>query len=580
MNFSAGAFESRGLRALRILAVGAACALAVGCHSRSAAKPRPPAGPDAPYELADSDDLAALRDRFEGTPRSERRKLRDALAAEYRQRAEAALDGSDHNRAYDAFTKLVSLFDHPAELASPPTSLRAAASLAQRIRTAYAARGGDHQAALALYVLAAVDNSTAPKHFDEIETIFTYSDELAVAEHGEGAQRSRSLEILQAVVAVAPFPEATKRLIELYRERHSAIDDIIRQGNLSYEIIGAHGESVLHTTWHIIRVSALARSLESAPTALEGIDGFGDDPELRLALTRLRTGGAAEAIGLARRYDGSQEEKRDLDAALAILEWALEHWPKDRALLRAAGMTASKNNHLALGIRLLEAGVANPPRDRKAAAELAELYEFRVTTLSLTGRPHAANKVLAQFERFYGGAAKVWSDFKPDLANAYAAMGRGLLSMGDLRGAKALLSRSVGARATLEALEHLGTLALRRDQFELAADHFGRALRLPAKEPSVRFNRAKLMRLAGESLLGAGRRDPAYGMFLRALEEWRALRSSKHTSSDRRSPQRHWSKAASFCGTSARKMSRSLRSLRPWTSRPVTPTRTRPSSRF
>src|SRR5690606_15235735 len=108
----------------------------------------------------------------------------------------------------------------------------------------------------------------------------------------------------------------------------------------------------------------------------------------------------------------------------------LERFPRSQQLRRAAGMRAGKLDRILLAIGLLESGLGRPASaatDRAAAVELGELYEFRVTQLAMAGRPRAAAEVLASFEGFYAAAARRWPDFKPDLANAYAAMGRGMV---------------------------------------------------------------------------------------------------------------------------------------------------------
>ena len=499
-----------------------------GCRGPSPSAPTVKPAADAPFDLAHDADLATLRDRFDGTPRGKRQALGEQLASQYKVRAARALEGRDPAAGFAAYTRLVSICDHPDELARPCIALAQSTPLAAAIRSVHASRGADHQTVLALYHLAAAEPQKRAERLGEIEAIFAYSDELAVAEHGAGAERSRPIEILEKVVAVAPFPIATKRLQNFYRDRHKAIRDVIAAGNLSYELIGAHGQGVLRSAWHIVRVHALARTLPRAPAALVTITGFGDNPDLRRALTAaLTTRSPSDVIALADQFAGDDEDARDLSAALAILSWALETGPADPALLTAAGLLASKNNQIARAVRLLEAAIDSPSLSREAAAELAELYEFRVTSLSLTGRPSAARAVLKKFETHYARSSAKWPDFNPDLANAYAAMGRGLLSLGEIGPARSILSRSLGARTNFEALEHLGTLALRRDDYKSAADYFGRALGLPAGEPSVRFNRTKLMRLAGEALLGDERPDEAYGMFLSALDEWRKLRSSE-----------------------------------------------------
>jgi tetratricopeptide (TPR) repeat protein len=247
------------------------------------------------------------------------------------------------------------------------------------------------------------------------------------------------------------------------------------------------------------------------------------------------TATAADWVALAELYLGNgDDEPGDLDAALEIAREGIRRFPASPELHALAGRFAAQKDKVQLAIRLLERATSTLG-DRAAAGVLGELYEFRVTQLSSTERPRAARRALDVFEQFYRRAATRWKNFQPDLANAYAAMGRGMVSLGELDTATHYLEQSLVERPTLEALETLGTMALRRDDFETAATTLERALDLPIpKKPlatrlSVQFNHNKLMRLAGEARAGAGQRDRAVGHYMRALGGWESLRSDgKH----------------------------------------------------
>jgi tetratricopeptide (TPR) repeat protein len=496
------------------------------------------AGADAPYEIASDADLAALRDRYFAMPlaAAARAARRAELAAEHQRRAERALSRGDRGRAFKQLTELLSLWDG-RELRAGNLDLEARAPLARAILESFSSSGGDIEAATALYVLIAASGpegsgTAAAPHFEELDLLFGYSDELAVAEYGEGAERSRPIAILEAVVKAFPSPVAIKRLDRLYRGRQAAIDRAARAGKLSYELIGAHGDGVIRTAWHLACAHARGGDVGAALPSIARLAGIGEDPELTGALVAALAGEATPKrwIALATAIAGD-DEASDETAALATLLQGLARFPRSRSLRRAAGMRAGKLDRISLAIRLLEGGLgreANAPLEHRAASvELGELYEFRVTQLASAGRPRAAAAMLATFESFYADAADRWPDFTPDLANAYAALGRGMVGLGELGEARRLLDRSLARRPTLEALEYLGTLALRRDRFAEAAGYFERALALPAPDPNIQFNHNKLMRLAGEARAGAGQQGRAVRHYLNALAGWERMRSSK-----------------------------------------------------
>jgi tetratricopeptide (TPR) repeat protein len=493
--------------------------------------PGPAAGADADYELANDDDLDAVRDRFEALRRGAARRdqVRGQLVAEYVRRARRALESDDTDRAFDAFKSAVSLW-RGVELRRG-ADLAALVPLAETLFARAARAGSDIEAALALYVLVAADPGGAARHLAELELIFDYSDELAVAKYGEGAERTRSIEILEGVVSSFPSPAVVSKLDGLYRARQKTVNEQIgRDGETRLrQLIELQAD--LRFAWNLLRIHALGGHVVGAAAGVAAMSGLGEQSEvtegIRAAFDDTAT--PAEWVALARLLLGGEDEPGDLDAALEIARAGIRRFPESPELHALAGRFAARKDKIQLAIRLLER--AN--RDlgnRPAARMLGELYEFRVTQLSSTERPRAAREVLDLFERFYERAAGKWGNFEPDLANAYAAMGRGMVSLGDLDTAKLYLERSLQERPTLEALETLGTVALRRDEFATAAGHLERALELPIPEKppetrlSVQFNHNKLMRLAGEARAGAGDRDRAVGHYLRALGGWQKLR--------------------------------------------------------
>ncbi len=507
---------------------------APSCKPQPAA-PRQPPPVNAPYELANDDDLDAEIDRWTSLTGPARSELGRRLAAELASRFGAAVDRDQRPLAFSLLKKLVSIARTPSGFAQPPPWLVNQRPAIAKLRAKFAQAGKDNQAVSVLFVLAWIDPDEATNHLGEVDSIFGYSNELAKAEFGIGSKHSRTISILEFVAAATPLPEAIYRLLPLYLERQLQIAKTIRTGGLTYEIIGAHGQGVLQTTFHVVRVAVIARDLEAAFEFSHKVAGFGDDDPLKAAVAAAvsETASATDYLALASFFEAKpkngdeREDTVSLPAALAIVELGRERFPNDLALTRRAGMIASSSGLHSLARRDLAAGQPTPPTDRIAANELAELYEFRISRLTARGSAIGARQVLLQFEDFFAKAVSVWPDFVPDLANAYAARGQGLLSLGQLSAAEAVLHRSLSERPTLEAFESLGTAALRTNQFEAAARFFLAALELPVTEPSVQFNHNKLMRLAGEALLGAGYESQAESVFVRALGQWNKMRTSE-----------------------------------------------------
>ena len=498
----------------------AACATAPTTMERLATMP--PAV-DAPYQLASDADLAEVRALFEAMPaaaegRDERRRR---LAEEYARRIDRGLRRGDRETAFGHFRALLTLWS-AAELATGAPELAAYSAQAEAIRRTFSRTGGDIQVVTALAALERMHPQRQTALVSEMQEIFAYSDDLATSRYGEGAERARPIKILEDVARSIPSALVVDNLIALYRTRQKALSALFQARGPDIELFKAHGEGVLRTSWNIVRYLARAGRVSEAAAAISDLRGIGDDPTLRPKLAALeRATSPAPYLALAGSFRGETE---DLEAALTLALEAVDRYPKEPSPYFAAADAARAKDSIPLAIRLYEAGIALAPIDAAASASLADLYEFRVTSLAFSDRPNAAKKQLARFENFHAAASRrLDRPLHPDLANAYAAMGRGLISLGELGAAQDYFDRSLSLRPTSEALEYLGTLALRRDNFAAATAFFERALILPVKEPSERYDRIKLMRLAGEAHVGAGRAAKGSGYLVGALGAWQAF---------------------------------------------------------
>jgi tetratricopeptide (TPR) repeat protein len=275
-------------------------------------------------------------------------------------------------------------------------------------------------------------------------------------------------------------------------------------------------------------VYARAKRIEDAPAVINGLTGFGDDADLRARLraAMARSADAAAWIYLAAAFrTGEDPDTADLVAAFAISFEAARRFPRSAEAYLAAADDARQLGSVPLATWLYERGLALQPRSREATEHLARLYELHVGTFSENDRPQAALRALSRFEEFYRAASPRWKKqpLRPDLADAYATMGRGLLSQGRLDQARKYLAGSVQLRPTLSALESLGTLEVKLDNFREAIGYFRKALALPVEDLNFEFNRSKVLREIGEAYESSGDPTSARRYYREALKSWNDL---------------------------------------------------------
>ncbi|MCG8424217.1 MAG: tetratricopeptide repeat protein [Proteobacteria bacterium] len=502
----------------------------------------PPVG-DAPYELADDGDLAEYRALYNALAEADPRRLtmRRELASEYARRIERAL--TDPERRYLAHRALLELLglwsavelaragDHTEPLAS---QLRPYIGAAKNLRESFARSGGDRETTAALFFLALADPANQAIYLAEVDDIFAHADALSVAQYGAGAEHSRPIHILEEIVAAAPIGAAVDRLVAVYVTRQAAFDALFRRGGASPHLIRAHGDGVFRTSWHVVRVLASAHRLDEAVAAIQHLSGLGVSPHLRRRVERALAADATAGDWLAlatvyadevERKEAKKDRQDKLEASLAICRQGALRLAQNADLLVAAGKAARQLEQIPLAIELFEQALERDAQKRDAAEELAQLYHLRVGALAFRDRPLAAKKQLDRLEAFHAEAAERWpgAPLESDLAEAYAAMGRGMTGLGRLDEAERYLKKSFARRATVAALEQLGQIAFKQDRFKTAIGHFERALALPVKTPLDMYNQAKIARLAGDAYHALGKADRAAQKWNHAMSTWLKL---------------------------------------------------------
>ena len=509
-------------RSLLLLVV----AVLLSCGPSPRAKiPKQPGRVDAPYELASDDDLDAVRELYDALPLDDAQRTgkRNELAAEYRRRITVSLRRSDRSLAFDQFKQLLRLW-RPEELATAheqPT-FAGIAPAAQALRTTFARSGGDIEAASALFSLALMQPEQAAQHYTDIEEIFRYGDELAMLEHGPGAERSRPIQILETTATFLPSAQVVDRLIALYIERQVAIKSSFRRKGADIQLLRVHGPGVLTSTHNIVRVLAESRRIDEAMANIADLSGIGDDAKLRKRVgDALASTDPTAWLLLATSFRETEGEEM---AALQICREAIARYPQESMSYACAGDAAVSWGNAPLAIRYFEASLALDPSQREASESLAALYEQRVSALAYSDRPNAALAQLATFETFHQRTSKRFdTPIEPDLASAYGAMARGLVSLGELEEAQRYLARSLKLRPSVSAYEYLGTIALRQDQFAEAQREFAKAIALPGDDFYDIFQRARLRRLAAEATAGLSGAKAAQALREQAFGDWLEL---------------------------------------------------------
>lgn len=485
--------------------------------------PREPGRVDAPYELENDDDLAETRQAFTllnpGSKSRDQARIR--LADEYARRIRSNLKRGERDGAFLAFQNLAGLWT-AKELRNGPTGLEQYAEEIQNLRALFSRSGGAMEAIATLDALSLIRPGQSKSYQAEIDEIIVYSNELGISKNGAGANRARTISILESVSHILPSDTIVNRLVSLYQKRQQAIQSAFRRKGADYELLRVHGMGALNSTHNIVAFLVEAGRSNEALTAIESIEGLGDDSNLRASLKRLRAHKtAAPFIGLAALFT---ETARDKEVALRLCQKAIEEYPDNAAAAIAAGDAAKAVDNARLAIRYYERGLKLAPTNLSASQTLASLYEQQVASLAFAGRPNAAQSELRRFERFHKQAsAQLDKPLSPDLSSAYSAMARGLVSLGELQSAKAYLSRSLKLRPNLSTLEYLGTLSLRQGNANLAAGYYQRAISIDAKSFSEKFSQLKLGRLLAESRSLVGQGKLAAKIRSGALLQWARL---------------------------------------------------------
>ncbi|MEX1361700.1 MAG: hypothetical protein AB1Z98_01130 [Nannocystaceae bacterium] len=319
---------------------------------------------------------------------------------------------------------------------------------------------------------------------------------------------------LESVAAVIPTPFVVQRLSDLYVARYDAAVRAHRSGG---GLGNTSQRRVEITGYLLMRLYLRADDPAGAIEAMGRVEsGEAVDQLTEILEDAFRGRRSAQTIlSLAEQF--VPEDDADPSLPYVGQSWgiidnlsrrALVRHPKDpfvhlmRAqVLREAGLDGAALHHLRRSVELKD-----DVFDTWQA--LAELEQAQLANLSRRDASAALAR-LSEVEALHRRAMKLWRDrpIRPALPEAYLTVAEGLYQAGRVDEAEDLLEKSLKIEAQPEALDLLGTIALKRSRFEVAQARYEDLARLPYEEESLELQwEARARGQLGEIALRRG--DP------------------------------------------------------------------------
>lgn len=493
------------MRPIRTVFLGALALATLGsCRSSGGVRTQMWPSGDVPVDLAEANDLDAAIDAMWAIPPSERTAARTVIATELLRELHDHTAANDGAQAAETLFRLAGLWsdDIPAFGREQQASISAIQATKRLV-----AQSGDMPASmLALALLMQLEPSRAGEHRQEIREILDYADLTAVAEAGETAQRSRSLQVLEPVVRGFPHEELTDTWVARMVERQGFVEAMLNSQKASFELVRAHS-GVLTTARRVATTMARAGQGKQIAKRIAPVRGIGSDRDLASLAAAFAASGAtdAEMAAFAEALLVGGKDGRDADPRAALRLCETSGAPsRCAALADAAGR--------------IDQPLAWLTNASEAQATLqTNLRAQQISRLALLGRPLAAQKTLPAF-----AAGKPSPEL---LASVHTAVGRGLLAIGEVERGEAELRRSIGLDpSNHDAVEALADLELRRGHAQAALLLIQAALAKLDDARLTNYPRAKLLAMAGD----AGRiaqldRDQTVRWYQDSIRAWQAL---------------------------------------------------------
>jgi tetratricopeptide (TPR) repeat protein len=504
-----------------------ATVLAVGCHPQASFHA---AWPDVQVELRDDADRdQAIDQLWVMPPGAGRDRARDRIGAAIAHRITDAIDDDQPFVAAALLDQLTSLWQaDPSEIGH---GLAGHAQLLHGLKAVFAKAGALEPTVQTLILLAEVEPAERAAHLAELDEVLGFADELAMAENGPNATRAQPIALLEPTALALPVAWLVDRYVALEIERQNAVAQLIDQQGASMPLVRAHHD-FLSTGRRIANILARAGRTSDIHRQLGRLTAsYGADRELVIRAEVVADQPTPEAYVKLASTLQLDEHASDATAALAVCQAGLDRYPGDPGLRAAAGGHARALGRIDEAITLYEQALhATGEIDGAVALQLGKLYAERIQRLASGGRPSAANDAWHDALRFTAKAASAHpsSVWQQTTAIAESALGRGFASQGLLDDAKHALTASIERAPSIDAYETLVTIDVQTDRYADAQKWAQEGIAmLGDRTTGDRYRRAKLERLAGDSLRRAGKDKPAAERYLTSLRTWALLGEDK-----------------------------------------------------
>jgi tetratricopeptide (TPR) repeat protein len=489
---------------------------------------------DPALALDDDEDLHRAHALFRVMPDGpERIARRKELWTAYARRLDRALAAGRHDQAFVLFSGGLGLWT-PRELRDANSELAMVGASAEKLHASFSKGGAAAETMTILAVLIATHPEKAAEYQKQFEEIRTYLDDLAAASD-EGGRATSAIGALERALLAFPSPWTGETLVKLYLARNDILQQAIASGNAhDPRLAGVISAGAMTPVTNIVRVYALLDRIDDAKPVVEKLarNAF-DEEKVRELLARCL---APESKGedwlrLARVFlhesgDPADQQKLGLTTAQRVCESAAARLPRASEPRMCAGAVAADLRQTPLAIHWLEEAHKAAPNDFEIVEYLARLYDRRLRDYMSGERIDAGRRVLAEMEKFHADVKRRFpkKTTTVPLSDGYMTLAQGLFNVGDVDGAVVIWKKAAAGGATAEATEQLGLVSLKRGQFDDAARRFEEAAALPRETPlAEKFDRARLLRLAGEAHEGAGRKARAKELWTASLTDWQEL---------------------------------------------------------
>lgn len=462
-------------------------------------------------------------------PGAERDQARAAIAAALARRIDDALADDHPFVAAALLDQLTSLWQ--TDPGAVGKDLAPHAPLLGRLRATFSKAGALEPTVQTIVVLAEVEPDRRAIHLAELDEVLAFADELGVADNGPDATRAQPIALLEPTALALPLPWLVDRYVALLVDRQHVVAALIDQRGASMPLVRAH-HNFLSTGRRIANVLARAgRATEIHGQLVRLTASYGADREILVRSEVVAEQPTADGYTALAAALATDEHAPDPAAALAVSLAGLTKFPAAPALLARAGGSARALGRIDQAIALYEQALhATGDINTAIALQLGELFAERIQRLALGGRPSAANAAWRDALQFTVDVASTHphSVWQRTAALAGSGLGRGLASQGMIDDANRALAASLDRAPSIEAYETLITIASQTGRYADAEKWAEQATAMLGDRTSgERYRRAKLQRLAGDSLRRAGRIKPATERYLDSLRSWASLGDNK-----------------------------------------------------